>query len=59
MESVGRTCCCGYFQARSIVPAKEKFDAVKDYTTQWKGSNAQADQHLVLRAVLLAMSQPS
>jgi hypothetical protein len=40
-------------------PAKEKFDAVKDYMTQWKGSNAQADQHLVLRAVLLAMSQPS
>ena len=39
--------------------AKEKFDAMKRYTSGWKGPNARADEHLFLRAVLLAMSQPS
>jgi len=39
--------------------AKDKFDAIKGYTSRWKGPNAQADEHLFLRAVLLAMSKPS
>lgn len=39
--------------------AKDKFDAIKGYTSRWKGLNAQADEHLFLRAVLLAMSKSS
>ncbi len=39
--------------------AREQFDAVRNRTSQWKGPNAQADEHILLRAVLLAMSPPS
>jgi hypothetical protein len=38
--------------------AKEKFDAIKAQTSKWNGTSAQADEHLFLRSVLLAMSQP-
>jgi hypothetical protein len=39
--------------------ARQKFDAVQDRTSKWHGANAQADEHILLRAVLLAMSQSS
>ena len=39
--------------------ARQRFDAVKDRTSKWQGANAQVDEHILLRAVLLAMSQSS
>jgi hypothetical protein len=39
--------------------AKGKYDAVKSLTSKWTGSTALADEHLLLRAVLLALDRSS
>jgi hypothetical protein len=39
--------------------ARQVFDSVKNRTSKWEGTNSQADEHLFLRAILLAMSQSS
>ena len=38
---------------------KREFDNVKGYASKWQGPNAESDEHVLLRAILLAMSKSS
>jgi hypothetical protein len=48
-----------FVEAAEYSKARQTFDAVKERTSNWQGANAQADEHTLLRVVLLAMSQSS